>query len=238
MSAIDTLNHAHVGNFCGIPIYWVIEEGRLESLTNRVEDRDKIINKNYLSIGGGSGEHQALIVNNDALVYQFLGNFVDSETLPEGFEKELVEFAEKIQDRFLEENDEYIEFLQYWDIDQNQWPLETFVSVNNSFKNIELSDFLAGKIKDALALFIIYEMPIEHCLKDSNLVEIAKKLRSSKWEKAFDNKIVSYLTVFNGVLNSQKYGKVIRDNKVIWGYSLTDWLLENNGHCYQASLKM
>lgn len=64
MSAIDTLTHAHVGYFCDIPIYWVFEEGKLGHLTDHNDDYDKVINQYYLSIGGGSGEHPALIISN------------------------------------------------------------------------------------------------------------------------------------------------------------------------------
>ena len=26
MSAIDTFNHVHVGMFCNLPVYWILEE--------------------------------------------------------------------------------------------------------------------------------------------------------------------------------------------------------------------
>lgn len=33
MSAIDTLSHVHVGFFCDLPIYWIIESGKLSNIT-------------------------------------------------------------------------------------------------------------------------------------------------------------------------------------------------------------
>ena len=58
MSAIDSLTHYHVGNFFGIPVYWVIEESKLSMITDiDYEDGYDAINKNFLCIGGGRGEH-------------------------------------------------------------------------------------------------------------------------------------------------------------------------------------
>ena len=34
MSAIDTFNHVHVGMFCDLPVYWILEEEKLENLTD------------------------------------------------------------------------------------------------------------------------------------------------------------------------------------------------------------
>lgn len=224
MSAIDTMNHAHVGNFFGLPIYWVLDESPLDYLTDEKDDESKVINKKFLSIGGGSGEHPALIINNDAVVYRFLTNIEEECNLSEDFDIKLAKLTEEIQEKSYE--DEYFQSLLYWNIDQNQWPLETFVKINENFKRFETEDVLVGKIQDAFALFIIYELPLEDCIVDEKLLEIAKMIRSNKWQKAINEEVFDYLGAFSGVLNSQKYGKIIRDGNVVWGYSLNDYLNE------------
>jgi hypothetical protein len=224
MSAIDTMNHAHVGNFFGLPIYWVLDESPLDYLTDEKDDGSKVINKKFLSIGGGSGEHPALIINNDAVIYRFLTNVEEAANLNEDFDIKLAKLAEELQEKAYE--DGYFQSLLYWNINQNQWPLETFVKIHESFKKFEKEDSLIGKFQYAFALFIIYELPLEECIVDENLLEIAKMIRSNKWQKAFNSDVFSYLGAFSGVLNSQKYGKIIRDGNVVWGYSLNDYLNE------------
>ncbi len=227
MSAIDSLTHAHVGKFFNLPIYWVFEEGKLGSLTDWDEDYKKTINKYYLSIGGGSGEHPALIINNDAVILNLLGEMVDVNTvLPGGYDFRTIAIAKQIEDRYFESEDNYIKDIYAWNLDQNQWPLETFVKFSEKFGNKD-SISLADKIQHAIALFIIYEMPIEYCLKDSQLIEVAKMIRSNQWEKLFNENVLSCFDAISGILECQKAGKIIRDGKVVWGYSLNDWRRDN-----------
>lgn len=63
MSAIDTVDHVHVGFFCDVPIYWCIEPIERYELTGLNRDIGKYISKQHLVIGGGSGEHQALVLS-------------------------------------------------------------------------------------------------------------------------------------------------------------------------------
>lgn len=117
-----------------------------------------------------------------------------------------------------------------WSIDQNQWPLETFVRISAEFdKFLNDKDSLQTRIQNAFAAFIIYEMPIEHCLKDKKLIDIASMIRSNRWSEVFGEKNIRDKFIgFEGVLNCHKCGKIIRGDKVVWGYSLNDWMTDNS----------
>jgi hypothetical protein len=224
MSSIDSLEHAHVAKFFGLPIYWVLEEKPLSYLIDINEDSTEVINQYYLSIGGGSGEHPALIIKNDAVVYQLIRKLVNLEDVVDGsYDYELISYAEQLQEQMITDDELYN--LRYWHIDHNEWPLETFIRVNKQFDD-ELEVPLVDKISHAIALFIIYEMPLEVCLKDQRIIELAKMIRSNKWEKALPQEIVKYLSAVSGLMECEKMGKVIRNGQVVWGYSLTDWRRE------------
>jgi hypothetical protein len=224
MSSIDSLEHTHVAKFFGLPIYWVLEEKPLSYLIDIDDDTTEVINQYYLSIGGGSGEHPALVIKNDAVVYQLIRKLVDLEDVDDGsYDHELISYAEQLQEQMITDDELYN--LLYWRIDQNEWPLETFIRVNKQFDDdSEVS--LLDKISHAMALFIIYEMPLEVCLKDQRIIELAKMIRSNEWEKALPQEIVKYLSAVSGLLEYEKMGKVIRNGQVVWGYSLNDWRRE------------
>ena len=224
MSSIDSLEHAHVAKFFGLPIYWVLEEKPLSYLIDIDDDTTEVINQYYLSIGGGSGEHPALVIKNDAVVYQLIRKLVDLEDVDDGsYDHELISYAEQLQEQMITDDELYN--LRYWRIDQNEWPLETFIRVNKQFDD-ELEVSLVDKISHAIALFIIYEMPLEVCLKDKRIIEFAKMIRSNRWEKALPGEVVRYMSTVSGLLQCEKMGKVIRNGQVVWGYSLTDWRRE------------
>jgi hypothetical protein len=224
MSSIDSLAHAHVAKFFGLPIYWVLEEKPLSYLIDIDDDTTEVINQYYLSIGGGSGEHPALVIKNDAVVYQLIRKLVDIEDVDDdSYDHQLISYAEQLQFQMIADDELYN--LRYWRIDQNEWPLETFIRVNTQFDDdSEVS--LVDKISHAMALFVIYEMPLEVCLKDQRIIEFAKMIRSNKWEKALPSEIVKYMSAVSGLLEYEKMGKVIRNGQVVWGYSLNDWRRE------------
>jgi hypothetical protein len=213
-----------VAKFFGLPIYWVLEEKPLSYLIDIDDDTTEVINQYYLSIGGGSGEHPALVIKNDAVVYQLIRKLVDLEDVDDGsYDHELISYAEQLQEQMITDDELYN--LRYWRIDQNEWPLETFIRVNKQFDD-ELEVSLVDKISHAIALFIIYEMPLEVCLKDKRIIEFAKMIRSNRWEKALPGEVVRYMSTVSGLLQCEKMGKVIRNGQVVWGYSLTDWRRE------------
>ena len=237
MSAVDTMNNVHVGNFFNIPIYWIIESKKLSSLTDNDVDDNLTIDQYSLSIGGGSGEHPALVLNNDAIIFKFLTNIKDipapnkDSNEVDIFNYDVFTKVENIQNKF---HKEYF----YWTIDQNQWPLDSFVEVHRKFNRIQKNSFsLSEKIENTLAMFIIYEMPLEHCLKNKDILEVAKMIRSNRWQNIFEKDISYCFQSIEGVLNSQKLGKIIKNGKAVWGYSLNDWMNDHKDLSNKLSKK-
>ncbi len=238
MSAIDSFTHAHVANFFDLPVYWVLEKKPLIDLTDQVCDDKNFIDPYHLSIGGGSGEHPALIMKNDAVLFLFLSNINDIEEPNEKssetdfFDYKMFKLSQDIKNKYLDKENDFKninEDLLYWRIDQNQWPLETFIKISKEFEKYSTNtDSLIEKIIDATALFIMNEMPLENCIVDPQLIEFATLYKSNRWLNVLDyQKTCEQFIGFSGVLNSRKSGKIIRDQKVIWGFSLNDWIKEN-----------
>lgn len=234
MSSIDTFSHVHVANFFQMPVYWIVKEGELINLTDDDNDTGKLINQYYLSIGGGSGEHPALIFSNDAVLFRFLCNVKEIEEPQENacepnmFDYKLSQLASEIQDKYFDKAGKFSninEEMCYWKLNQNQWPLETFINIDKKFKQVSKSkENLERKMVEAVALFIINEMPLDHCIKDPQLIEFAKMVRSNKWTRAFKvKKMYEKFVGFTGVLNCQKYGTIMRDGKTVCNYDLNDW---------------
>ena len=225
MSAIDTMDHAHVGNFFDIQKYWVLEEAELKKLTEHPGCNEKI-NKFFMSVGGGSGEHPALILNNEAIVVKFLNNIVDDANHLKfnDMDYKIHELTEKNQDHYLSLADD----VYRWNLDQNQWPLEKFIHVNEEMnKKYKSKKSLQTRMQDAFALFIIYEMPLNHCLKDPQLIEVASLIKTNEWTNVFsDPNILERYVGFEEV--TAKAGKVTRNHKTVFGYSLKDWKKETN----------
>jgi hypothetical protein len=232
MSAIDTFEHAHVGYFFSLPIYWVLNNttnNKLENLTDSEQDKNKIIDQFSLSIGGGSGEHPALIFNNDAVLFQFLLDineidmYSNNVSASDIIDQCLYKLVHKVKDEY-----SYKDEIACWSIDQNQWPLETFIEISKKWNKLAPQEDLAQSMIKAVALFIINEMPLEQCLKDKNIIEFAKVYRTQQWQNAFNKEEEkSLLLGIKTVKENHKSGKIIRDNQVVWGYSLLDWKNDN-----------
>jgi hypothetical protein len=229
MSAIDSYNHAHVGNFSNIPIYWLLENVEMSELTDNTEDDEYFLNQYNLSIGGGSGEHPALILKNDSLILNFLRNISDDKDSSfNEVDYQLYELVDNITDRYIKEHQ------YYYSLNTNQWSLETFIKINDEIKkvskeknqSIQDNRSLENKIMDDIALFIIYKMPLDYCLEDPQLIEAAKIIRSNTWEKIFKTDIFNY-SILSNLHEGSSFGKIIKNNQVIWGYSLKDWIQDN-----------
>lgn len=231
MSAIDSYNHAHVGNFCGIPIYWLLENVEMSELTDNANDDEYFLTKFNLVLGGGSGEHRALVLDNDALILNLLRNIgdeVNAMTFNE-VDYQLYELTDSITDRYLKEHKYYYRF------NTNEWPLDSFMKVNEEI-NLKYREkysshtdnrCLEDKIMDDIALFIIYNMPLDYCLEDPQLIEAAKIIRSNEWKEVFTIGDIAMYSLGAKKTIGASLGKIIKNNEVIWGYSLDDWIQDN-----------
>lgn len=70
MSEIDQYNHTHVGYFCNLPLYRIYED------TGPKASDEFVAAAGDLILGGGSGEHPAMVItNHDFLVNFWLGSY-------------------------------------------------------------------------------------------------------------------------------------------------------------------
>lgn len=230
MSAIDTIDHAHAEFFFGIPVYWFLENAKMNKITDRDIDSEKIVSKFYISVGGGSGEHRALILNNDALIFNLIKSFEEINK-SDDINYKIYELSEDILDKY-STNDK--EDIYHWRFDQNHWPLSTFIRIHDEMNKINPNkQDLQQRIQNALALFIIYKMPLKHCLKDPDLIEIASLLKANPNCILLKESKENFIG-FTGtnLIN----GRITINNSTVFGYSLDDWKRENNS--YELSEKL
>ncbi len=220
MSAIDTLTHAHVASFFGLPVYWVVGEGKVDD----VALGEGVLNRTNLVVGGGSGEHPALIINNDAVVAQFLMRYANTDyetTNPVSMDdQKMIVMVEQLADRSYDD-------LRDWQIDQNQWPIETFARIINEVEGVEpyARDAREG-IQNGMAYFIMNELPAKHALRDPLLRECVTMFKAHQCTHVFNDIPYGVMEGFAGLLRSQRHGKIIRDNRAHWGYGLEEVLAD------------
>ena len=62
MSDIDLIKHYRLGQFLEIPIYQCLEDGSRLGCDDQPPQPSLVCEKGYLCIGGGSGEHPAIVI--------------------------------------------------------------------------------------------------------------------------------------------------------------------------------
>jgi hypothetical protein len=233
MSSIDTVDNVHCANLhlvdSMVPVYWVLQETEHDRTGCVVTIHD-------LMIGGGSGEHPALHIRNADLLPLWLVADTDSAELELEFIGQSVEdfYMKKLFSRASSEHELKI-FESYPNINDNfmciaDWPLSTLYEVEKSYrkakkenKNLKNSDNMANSSESSLlrdiALFVFYQMPEQFFEKDVWLA--IKQLRGAYLQEVYDLVRVNHFS--HPLLNSSS-GKIIRDGKACWGYSLHDYI--------------
>lgn len=247
MSAVDCIDHVHLGYFNDkIGIYWpLFNESKLSRLTDNKDEDDILLSPHNLLIGGGSGEHPAMHVINDAAVLHFfcLGYLFDYLTIPEenweikdegisDFFKKLERVSYEYSDRD-NEKDRW-----YWTINQNHWPLETFVEIDHDFKIMGLKNpheniktQMSKVLTDIFGAIIVEKMPLE-AIHDQELKELVVLFKENK-EKLEPFMLPDYLDkllmFFDKPEPDEQYGRnlTIKGNNINTGYSLEDWYKDN-----------
>ncbi len=219
MSAIDTVNHVHVANFYGLPVYWILDEIKKGELTD-FADETETLNSQFLSIGGGSGEHPALIIDIENILLHLFKqiNHLDKPDLDASSDE--MEDYQAYQTIFelIERNYNKINY----QLDQNQWPLETFFKIYEKMSPYQKNHGCLQSMMNSIASFCLHELPLQKCISSPEILVCAEIIKSKSWSKLFDEDILS-LSGFEGILSCQKNGRTIKDNKVVWGYSMEDW---------------
>ncbi|MCM8570998.1 hypothetical protein NE848_16490 [Gramella jeungdoensis] len=140
MSHIDSFDHELVGILGGLPVYHPLE---------KIEG-DFICDKNQLVLGGGSGEHPAVVIENPTGIVAYFLNEILNEI------EELKSWKEIIEPYLIYDLDELLTFYD--------WDIETYSSFYKRSKAKSLLNPSNGNnIEEWLILgfgeFIFYSMP-------------------------------------------------------------------------------
>lgn len=153
MSAIDCANNVHVGEYYGISTYWTVQDQDRDGVTEMPYDKGKKLTINDIVIGGGSGEHPAMVVN--------------------------IDYA--ISTMALLKDDKYFGIYGY--IDKNSWDVPQLQSLYNKIVIDENEQSFDSQILLNVAALVIFELPLEHCIVDPRVLKYAQGQRIVKpWE--------------------------------------------------------
>ncbi len=241
MSAIDSLVHVHVSDLLDkVCVYWPQESVPLDYVINTEDSKNKMLTQEHLLAGGGSGEHPALLIFNDAVVLQalVLDSFVNEPEQIDNIEEKAKEFfmlKNKVYETYYLNcrNPDFAAIRAYWNINKNHWPIDTFCYFMKAFKEdgFLINDETEVILKDLFAAFIIEKMPLD-CLMDNAIKELVLKYIECKEalkpysKEAYKQKLLSYFEKPHG---DEIYGKNYPvDGKTQWGYSLDMWKEERN----------
>lgn len=197
MSAIDGGKNVHVADYYDISTYWPVEEQNRYNVTEMPYDKGIMLTKNDIVIGGGSGEHSAMVVN------------IDHAICTLAYIKDSIDLG----------------IVGY--IDKNSWSMTELQRLYNKVVTDKTASFEIEILLNVAAL-VIFELPLEHCIVNPEVLQYAKNQHNMKpWE---------YFNGFTAVFDSNKLGKNLApnsgktgDSHVIWGYSLEDWYRNNGG---------
>lgn len=240
MSAIDRFENVHVGEFHGISVYWLDEIVAKNDLLEIFDSKEfqsieeilghtkkEIVNpigKGYLLIGGGSGEHPILIINNDAAVLkvlQDLEDFKDSSSSAE--QVNYVDKVEKILDEMFYSNDE----LWYWKFDANQWNIEDFVASYEELNKYDLLDsrcLYNDTVLKIIGVFILRYLPLDVCLTNEKIKKLAKEYKEEYYDQDL---LAKYFEVIKVPTPEEQCGNRHVENSSVWHYSLEEWKNKN-----------
>lgn len=157
MSAIDCIEHVHVATFCNsAQVYWPIEECDKSTVTEWKSDSGKVLNKNNIIIGGGSGEHPALVLDIDYILwYTLRWDNKDIYTLP------------------------------FWDssVEFDSWNFATSKNLYDQMQNMHFENTFEETVLISAAYLVLSELPLEECIVDPDILKFALEVRENK---AFD----------------------------------------------------
>lgn len=222
MSAIDSFEHVHAGDVFQLPLYWFIETGNSRRLLDRISLQYPEVNPYHMSLGGGSGEHPALIINNDKALIFTLNYIYDicDDVAPNA---EYVMLIKRLKECIENTQNEW-----RYAFDKNDWDFNAFAHVNTFLNTTLPSDMytaepLESHMMLAVGFFILYRMPLESCIASDKLKTLALAMREALPEGEVPL-FAEYTQL--AIRPAQCFGKKCEDGASRWSYSLEDWYLE------------
>lgn len=248
MSAIDCIDHVHVGYFNKIPVYWILSKDTQRNKNTTFEcldtNNETQIDKTFIAIGGGGGEHPALIIDLVPMMHRFLGNMKYQRALngTETNKDKLI--IEKWNQVWGDRSDG----IHYWTLDLNDWPLETWFDFKQFF-NSKLPETFPKKVEtniyNTIGFLVLRVLPYRYIFSDHpDLIELCDLLNNIgvSWDNddappnfATENvwEIPEFEAHYHGmiipVFPQHGYGSILKPgtNNVQWGYGLHEWLIDN-----------
>lgn len=229
MSDIDAIQNVHVADLkINISVYWPLENVRMNKIVRNTEG--KMLTPEHLLVGGGAGEHPALVIYSDAVVLQALiyNSFFDEPESFEGHDPDVVEFFkqnERLHDKY--SYDIFDAIRGSWSMNTNNWPLLTWGYFVEELKkdNLLLEDNPERVMMDMFAAFIINKMPVE-CLMDKDIRDMVVLYHKNKVslksyiKQDYIDKLLAY---FTDPQKDEMCGMIHKDGKTCWGYNLSQW---------------
>lgn len=237
MSDIDAVQNVHVAKFKGnINVYWPMENVSMDKVVRNTEG--KTLTPEHILLGGGAGEHPALVIYSDAVVLQTLiydSLFYDLKS-SDGHNPDVVAFFkknEKLHDKYSYgiENPLFDAIRGGWSMNTNQWPLLSWASfIDDLDKDDLLSEDTPERVMiDMLGVFILEQMPLV-CLVDNDIREMAELYRKNKallrpyMKQEYIDKLLSYFTEPE---QNEMCGTIHKNGETSWGYTLSQWKKDN-----------
>lgn len=238
MSDIDAVQNVHVAKFKGnINMYWPMENVSMDKVVRNAGS--KTLTPEHILLGGGAGEHSALVIYSDAVVLQTLiyDSLFNTPESWDGHAPDVVAFFkknEKLHNKYSYgiENPLFDAIRGSWSMDTNQWPLQSWVSFIDSLdKDDLLSEDTPERVMiDMLGVFILEQMPLV-CLMDNDIREMAELYRKNKeslrpyMKQGYIDKLLGY---FTEPKQGEMCGTIHENGETRWGYNLSDWKKDNN----------
>lgn len=226
MSAIDTTTNVHLCTFAGIAVYWCPLGGRLDYIIETAEEKS-VIKKRHIFIGGGSGEHPALLLDINKCVRDAIWYLAQYNEFDNAEDKKYLQYwDEKINDLIMKDDtmDEVLDQAYGFDIDNRNWDYESFKSTDEFIRSKVtdqqfLSERLQTRIEIAIGLFALLEFPDCHMFCENRTLadffNTAKDFINGKASRE-----VSTLT--EGLKRIDTYGSY----QPRGGFSLTDYIYQ------------
>lgn len=248
MSAIDCIDHVHIGEIKGLAsIYWPLYKCSLSYITDKNSDENIEVSSFSTLFGGGSGEHPALYVLNDAVVLQFLmkGYFFSSNVMSQDLsaykDEKTQEFFKKLNGVFdnIFKNEELKRFW-YWTVNKNNWDFDSFLYLYNHFERLNFNKNIKEKeyentimrfemnLIDLYGAIIVEYLPVES-LKNKDIKELLTIFRDNKDEilkYSRPDYMIKLLSLFE--IPKRYYGRnlTIKGNTINSSYSLKNWEID------------
>lgn len=146
MSAIDTVPHRQLARICAIPLYWPTDAVCSPDLVQEVQGNQwanrsvRAIGPHTVLLGGGSGEHPALLVHINEAIERFVTELsfwpelhdeyriADAYSQAQDFELFLAQ-AEELSEHIDVDPGFFIGKPAQYRLDLNHWPLETWIKI-------------------------------------------------------------------------------------------------------------